>query len=381
MSLTRREKSANFPAKAGTTSESRPFEFDASLNTVRSLIQHMSHLVPAHRSRFENQLEQNLKRLIVAGQGVLLAVSGGRDSMALLHGMTRLRRVLEIPQIVVAHLDHGLRGDAGRRDAELVESVCRSLDVLAVISVCGAGQLERASRGSLEESARIARYEFLQSTAQQHGTRLIATAHHAADQAETVLHNILRGTGLRGLRGIPERRGLSDSVELIRPMLTIQDDAIKEYVQHHSIAFASDATNMDSRFTRNRIRHKLLPLLTAEFNPGVQGSIVRLAEQTQELLLSLDVVAESLLTDAVLERTPGHCRLDVRRLTQHAEPLIRHALTVLWLQQDWSRKDMSRDHWHRLTAMLLDPPPSAIDLPGSIRAELRGNLLLLQYRP
>ena len=113
-------------------------------------------------------------------------------------------------------------------------------------------------------------------------------------------------------------------------------------------------------------------------NPGVQGSIVRLAEQTQELLRSLDAVAESLLTEAVLERTPGHCRLDVRRLIQHPEPIVRHALTVLWIQQDWSRKDMSRDHWHRLVAMLLDPPPSAIDLPGSIRAELRGNLVALQ---
>ena len=139
----------------------------------------------------------------------------------------------------------------------------------------------------------LARYEFLQTTAQQHGTPLIATAHHAADQAETVLHNILRGTGLRGLRGIPERRRLSDSVELIRPMLTfgMRNDDL-EYVQQHSIAFASDATNKDSRYTRNRIRHELLPLLAAEFNPGVQDSIVRLAEQTQELLQSLDAVAD-----------------------------------------------------------------------------------------
>ena len=338
----------------------------------------MSHPMLAHRSSFENQLDQNLKRLSVAGQGVLLAVSGGRDSMALLHGMVRLRSVSEIPQIVVAHLDHGLRGDAGRHDAELVRSVCISLDVPAVVAGCEAGQLALASRGSLEEAARTARYEFLQTTAQQHGTPLIATAHHAADQAETVLHNILRGTGLRGLRGIPERRRLSDSVELIRPMLTIQDDAIKEYVQQHSIAFASDTTNNDSRFTRNRIRHELLPLLTTEFNPGVQNSIVRLAEQTQELLQSLDAVAESLLAEAVLERTPEHCRLDVRKLTQQAQPVVRHALTVLWIQQDWSRKDMSRDHWHRLAAMLLDPPPLSIDLPGSIRAELRGNLLVLQ---
>ncbi len=100
----------------------------------------MSHSAPAHRSSFVNQLEQNLKRLTVAGQSLLLAVSGGRDSMALLRGMTRLRGVLEIPQIVVAHLDHGLRGDAGRQDAELVRSVCQSLDVAAFISECPGGR-------------------------------------------------------------------------------------------------------------------------------------------------------------------------------------------------------------------------------------------------
>jgi tRNA(Ile)-lysidine synthase len=341
----------------------------------------MSHPTPAPRSSFESQLEQNLKRLNVAGQGVLLAVSGGRDSMALLHGMVRLSSILKTPQIVVAHLDHGLRGDAGRNDAELVRSVCKSLDVPTVIAECAEGQLERASRGSLEEAARLARYEFLQTTARQHGTLLIATAHHAADQAETVLHNILRGTGLRGLRGIPERRHLSDSVELIRPMLTIRNDAISEYIQHYSIEFASDATNKDSRFTRNRIRHELLPLLAAEFNPGVQGSLLRLAEHAQDLLESLDAVAHSLLTEAVLERTPGHCRLDVRRLNRHPEPIVRHALMVLWIQQNWGRRDMSRDHWNRLTSLLLNSRPSSIDLPGSIRAELRSNLLVLQYRP
>ncbi|MCX7388514.1 MAG: tRNA lysidine(34) synthetase TilS, partial [Planctomycetales bacterium] len=254
------------------------------------------------------------------------------------------------------------------------------LDVPIVIAGCGAGQLELASRGSLEEAARIARYEFLQATAQQHGTPLIATAHHAADQAETVLHNILRGTGLRGLRGIPERRRLSDTVELIRPMLTIQDEAISSFVQQHNIVFAADATNHDNKFTRNRIRHELLPLLAKDFNPGVQDSIVRLAEQTQELLQSLDAVADLLLSEAVLERTPAHCRLDARKLAQHPEPIVRHALTVLWIQQKWSRKNMSRDHWHRLAAMLLDPSSSSIDLPGRIHGEIRGNLLLLECR-
>jgi tRNA(Ile)-lysidine synthase len=331
----------------------------------------------SHDSGFEHQLEQNLRRLLAAGQRVLLAVSGGRDSMALLHATTRLRSVLELPFILVAHLDHGLRGAAGRDDAELVRSTCHTLNMPVVISECEAGQLERAARGSLEEAARTARYDFLQITAQQHGIPLIVTAHHAADQAETVLHNIIRGTGIRGLRGVPEQRRLSDTVELIRPMLTIDECALTEYVERCQITFAFDATNDSHAFTRNRIRHQLLPLLAKDFNVNIQDSIVRLAGQAEELLQVLDGVAEALLGEAVLERTPLHCRLDVLRLTQQPQAVVRHAMTVLWQQQDWPRRDMSGAHWHRLTALLLNAPPAGLDLPGRIRAELRGNLLAL----
>ena len=341
----------------------------------------MAELHNAHQLSYEVQLVQNLKRLIEPGQSVLLAVSGGRDSMALLNGVTHLREAVAIPAIIVGHLNHGLRGEEGRRDAELVHVTCKSLDVPVVISECEAGQLERASRGSVEEAARIARYEFLQATAEKHGTPLIATAHYAADQAETVLHNILRGTGLRGLRGIPERRPLNESVELIRPMLNITDNAIAEYVQHHRIQFATDASNVDTRFTRNRIRHGLLPQLQRDFNTQVPDALIGLAEQTQELLKSLDVIAEALLTEAILEQTQEFCRLNAPRLQQQPESIVRHALTVLWQQQNWPRRDMNRDHWSRLTAMVFDKSsPPAVDFPGGVRAELRGNLLAISHR-
>ncbi len=332
-------------------------------------------------SSFEKQLEENLKRLLVAGQGILLAVSGGRDSMALLHGVARLRGILDIPHIVVGHLDHGLRGKAGSRDAELVRSACQSLDVGFVASECGAGQLERASCGSLEEAARTARYDFLKATAEQYGTPQIATAHHAADQAETILHNIIRGTGLRGLRGIPDRRRLSDTTELIRPMLTIRFCEISDYVQLHDIVVASDESNADRSFTRNRIRHELIPLLQNDFNVRITDSLIRLAEQSQELLQGLDTLAESLLTAALLEQTSDLCRLDVTKLYAHSEPILRHTLTVLWIRQGWSRRDMNSEHLLRLTSMLSQSVPPAFDLPGGVRAELRANLLVLRKSP
>ena len=330
---------------------------------------------------FETDLRLNLERLRIAGGSVLLAVSGGRDSMALMHGVARLRDDLRLPQLIVAHLNHGLRGDAGRQDAEFVRNGCHDLNLPVVIRECDEGQLKRASRGSLEEAARIARYQFLQATAEEFGTPLIATAHYAADQAETVLHNILRGTGLRGLRGIPERRQLSESVELIRPMLNIADCVIADFVQRHGLQFATDASNVDTQFTRNRIRHSLLPQLQRDYNTQVSEALLGLAEQTQELLENLDMIAIALLTEAVLEQTDELCRLKTQRLQQQTESIVRHALTVLWHRQNWPRRNMNRDHWNRLTALAFDKSStSSIDFPAGIRAELRGGLLAISYR-
>ena len=332
-------------------------------------------------STFEIDVRLSLNRLLSAGQGVLLAVSGGRDSMALMHAVARLRDDLMLPQLVVAHLNHGLRGEAGRQDAELVRTACATLNVPIVISECAEGQLEQASCGSVEEAARLARYEFLRATAEVHGIPVIATAHYAADQAETVLHNILRGTGLRGLRGMPERRRLSESVELIRPMLNFADRTIAEFVQHHGIPFATDASNVDTRFTRNRIRHSLLPQLRRDFNTNVPEALIGLAAQTQDLLQSLDVIAETLLTEAILEQTQEFCRMNATRLQLQPESIVRHALTVLWQQQNWPRREMNRSHWNRLTAMVFDKSsPPSIDFPGGVRAELRGQLWAISHR-
>jgi len=174
---------------------------------------------------------------------------------------------------------------------------------------------------------------------------------------------------------------LNGSVELIRPMLNIADTAIAEFVQHHSIQFATDASNVDTRFTRNRIRHSLLPQLQRDYNTQVPEALIGLAAQTQDLLESLDVIAEALLTAAILEQTQEFCRLDVIQLRQHPESIVRHALTLLWQQQNWPRRNMSRDHWSRLTAILFGASPTpSMDLPGGVRVELRRNLLAFEYR-
>ena len=327
---------------------------------------------------FSENLHTGFIRLTEAGKGILLAVSGGRDSMALLHGTAQLRHVQGSGSVVVAHLNHGLRGDFSRGDAELVRSTSERLGLSVVISECTAGALQASSRGSLEESARNARYDFLRRAAIEHGLSYVATAHHAGDQAETVLHNIVRGTGLRGMRGIPEQRPLGDSVTLIRPLLTISPDEIERFIEEQQIVFGDDATNADTSMTRNRIRHQLLPKLRSDFNPQVDSALMRLSQQTGEIIDCLDALANRILSEATLEETPLVCRLDRELLRKWPQAVIRHAITVLWTRCGWPRQKMTTEHWTRLSEIIVGGREQSLDFPDRLRMSCSGRVVRIE---
>jgi tRNA(Ile)-lysidine synthetase-like protein len=206
-------------------------------------------------------------QLVQPGDRVLVAVSGGPDSMALLHALWEARERLGIA-LEVASVDHGLRAEA-RAEIELVRERAAALELpFAAVKV----DARRApGRAPLQDAARRARLEALEALARARGARRVALGHNADDQAETVLFRIVRGTGLRGLSGIPYRRD-----PFVRPLLDVPRAEIQRYLARRSIPFATDPSNADPRYTRARIRHRLLPLLAAE-NPRVAEALVRLA--------------------------------------------------------------------------------------------------------
>jgi len=205
--------------------------------------------------------------LFSPGDRVLVAVSGGPDSMALLAVLWELAPRLGLT-LEVASVDHGLRPEATAERALVVERA-QTLElpchVLRVDVAAGKG------RGGLQEAARRARHAALEACAEERGCRAIALGHQADDQTETVLFRIVRGTGLRGLAGIPYRRG-----KIVRPLLDVPRAQIVEYLDRRSLAFAQDPSNLDPRFARARIRHVLLPALRRE-NPRVDEALRRLA--------------------------------------------------------------------------------------------------------
>ena len=317
-------------------------------------------------------LSDCLREWATPGEGLLIAVSGGIDSLVLLDAAVTLSSE-DRRRVAAAHLNHNLRGSASAADAELVRRTASGLGVELFEECLPAGLLEAGSSGSLEESARSARMSFLIRTAEREGFGLVLTAHHAGDQAETVLHNILRGTGLKGLRGIPVRRELAAAIRLLRPLLGVSRRSIEEYGERRRIDFAVDQTNSDIRYTRNRIRHELLPQLRQQFNPALDEALRRLAEQSGELLEIVDSLADELLERAVLQEDAQTCRLDAGILAAASEAIVRHAFVRLWDRRGWRRQHVGAAHWHRAAAAVRIPGTQ--DFPGGIRLESTGRLL------
>ena len=211
-------------------------------------------------------------RMLQSRDKVLVAVSGGPDSVALLHTLLALQTKFDI-QLGVAHLDHGLRSSAATRDAAFVSSLCNDLGLLSHVEKTDIRDLHQQQGGSLETLGRKARYHFFDRMAQQFGYDKIALGHHAGDNAELFLMNLFRGSGTLGLSGIPPVR----NNRYIRPLIEQPREGVMKFLQDNQLAFVVDATNNDLRFLRNRIRHELMPELIHRYNPNLVDTLNRTA--------------------------------------------------------------------------------------------------------
>ncbi|MBW3540954.1 MAG: tRNA lysidine(34) synthetase TilS [Planctomycetes bacterium] len=318
-------------------------------------------------------LAKGLSPTGVGSGRVLVGVSGGPDSVALLRGLLVVaeRQPLEL---FVAHFDHGWRPES-RDDARWVEDLCCRWSV-----PCFTGEARRGGEGAIaaesEEAARNSRYAFLRETAQSVEAKFIAVAHTADDQAETVLHHIVRGTGLAGLAGMPRRRRLEDGIELVRPLLDVPRDVVHDYLQHIGQDFRRDATNDDRSRTRSRLRHDLLPLLRSEFNPQVDSALLRLAAQAAEAREAIEGWARQALDEALLDRSEHVCRLRQPLLAALPRQVQREARRLLWREQNWPRQQMGQHESARQTDLIAAERPP-FTLPGNITATRRGELIVL----
>lgn len=329
--------------------------------------------------RFLDQLRTGLESCDLHGRSLLLAVSGGADSTALLYGIHALREEFAL-RLQCAHLNHQLRNESAS-DAQSVALLCNQLHVpLTVDSRNVAAEAARTGR-SIEEAARRERYDFLKCVARECQAEAIAVAHTADDQSETILHNLLRGTGLTGLVGMSATRPLEENLRLVRPLLHVPRAAGVEYLQSLHAGFLEDISNRDSRFTRNRIRHQLLPVLRTDFNPQIDEALRRLGAQAAESQQVIEILADRELDVMLLECRPESCRLNRSRCTDLPRHLLRACFHRVWVRLHWPRQRMGYREWERLADLATDAATHArLSLPGAIEASTRKTLLHLERR-
>ena len=224
----------------------------------------------------------SIPALLPPGSRVLAAVSGGCDSICLLHLLWTKREEWGLG-VFAAHFEHGIRGEDSLRDAAFVEAFCRERGIPCTVEHGDVPAFARERGLGIEEAARDLRYAFLERTADALGCDRIATAHNADDNAETMLLNLTRGSGLRGLCGIPPARG-----RIVRPLLAVTRQEIEDYLREHGLPHTEDASNADESLRRNRLRHRVLPLLR-EMNPALSrtlGDTAALLRQDEDCLAS-----------------------------------------------------------------------------------------------
>ncbi len=296
------------------------------------------------------RIKRPIERSIAHGASRVwvIAVSGGSDSVGLLRVLCEIKEPLKLV-LSVAHLDHGVRGEAARADARFVAELAESLDLEVDLA-----RWEPGRAGHFEADARRARYDWLAQVARARGAGVVAVGHTRDDQAETILHRILRGTGPRGLAGIPARRLLAKDPRLllVRPLLQVWRREIREFLASKRQPFREDQTNAALEGTRSRIRHDLLPKLAAEFNPAVSGALVRLGELSGALARVVEREALAEARSATVTASDDTVVLE-RGLVQSASRLMRtEILRRVWRRAGWPEGGMSAQRWRRLATLI-----------------------------
>lgn len=330
------------------------------------------------------------RALLADDDRVIVAVSGGVDSMVLLDLLSNLRDSTRV-ELSVAHVNYGLRGAESDRDEDLVSDRCGRYGVS-----CDVLRTRLGDSDNMQNEARKVRYAFFNECAKKRGANVIATAHHRDDQAETVLMHLMRGAGLQGLCGMPYADELPGGIKLIRPMLSLSRDEISAYAKERDVRFAEDATNAKTRYSRNAVRHTLLPAME-EFNPQIREHLSGMAGRLREDEEALASIAAKFCDEHMVVRTTN----DERRLpadwsvagtTGEAEfprvsyiqldsAIRRRVLIMAYEKVTGSRAGLNADQLKRMDEIAhSDSDQGEYQLPGAYRFEREYNRLKIVPR-
>jgi tRNA(Ile)-lysidine synthase len=320
--------------------------------------------------------------LVLSQHKLVVAVSGGSDSVCLLHILVKLREELDI-RLHVAHLNHQLRGDESKADAQYVSELAHQLGIPATIEERDVKSHQAQHHISLEEAAREVRYAFLAEVAKSIGASQVAVGHTIDDHIETILMHLIRGTGTRGLCGLQpstewQLRQNENSLTIIRPLLQISRQETANYCHDHKLSPRLDASNLSLSPLRNRIRHQLLPLLKS-YNPRVAEALLRTAQIATDDLAFLDEESAR-IWDKIAQEQEDTIILDKQKFLELPPALKRHLLRVAIEKRLGTLKDIETRHIEGIMAALTKPAGRSINLPGGLSFSIEYNRYLLAPR-
>ena len=306
-------------------------------------------------------VEKQLQQMLLPGQRAAVALSGGRDSVCLLHMVRGLAHQLSI-ELMAVHVHHGLRAEADEDEA-FCRCPCQKWGIELIVERVNVPQRVQETGETVEEAARMLRYQVFEELVKSGQTDRILLAHHQQDQAETVLLHLLRGSGLTGLCGMKAQR-----LPYVRPMLEVLKAKIDGYIQEYHLPFVEDASNQDTVYRRNHIRHRLLPLLEQEYNPEIVTALSRMAELLQE---------EEAFLEEQMPQVPMEGQLSVSWLLQYPVNLQRRILRK-WLRQNGLKTDVQQVHLQQLMELAQGATGRRISLPKGLTVQKSYDILVIR---
>ena len=317
---------------------------------------------------------------LISGQRQLLvAVSGGPDSICLLHILVKLREELGL-KLHIAHLNHQLRGAESEADARYVSRLAHRLSIPISVESRDVREYRTRKRTSLEEAAREVRYDFLSGVAKSIGTDRVATGHTTDDHVETILMHLLRGTGTRGLIGLrpsSQWHSSENSLIIIRPLLAVSRQEIMDYCHRYRLRPRTDASNYSPSLLRNKIRHQLIPLLE-NYNPRITEALLRTAHIAGDELAVLNEMG-ALWWDSIVQKLNGTVILDRGKFLAISAGLQRHLLRRAIEELTGNLKDIEAVHIEGMMDALEKPAGRTIGLPGGLVFVMEYDRYLLTY--
>lgn len=298
-------------------------------------------------------IEKN--KILQDRDSVLLGVSGGADSVCMLHVLYSLREKYHL-KLYVVHVNHGIRGSEAKRDADFVEQMAENLQIPFRVVTANIPEMAKEQKLSEEEAGRIFRYNTFEQVANEVGANKIAVAHNLNDNSETVLFNLFRGSRLKGLTGISPMRG-----QIIRPLLCCSRNEIEQYLQEKNLSYCTDSTNKETDYSRNRIRLKLMPYIKENINQKAEYNIVNAAENLSQVYEYIYGEAQRAYKIHVKDNV-------LLNSAENLNVVILQEVVRMWILENTGRlKDIKANHVNIVIGLLSNQVSKKSELPYGLK--------------